>query len=133
MAIPPHNLAAFNASLSARAEVLTQQQLDRMIRMLALEALSRIVLKTPVDTGRARGNWQVGINRPPKGEAERSDPGGGGTIQAGQAALANLPPYPIVYITNNLPYIERLEHGHSGQAPQGMVGVTIEELRALFP
>ncbi len=35
------------------------------------------------------------------------------------------------YIVNSLPYIRRLEHGHSKQArnPNGMLRVTINELR----
>jgi hypothetical protein len=35
------------------------------------------------------------------------------------------------YIVNNLDYIEALENGHSGQAPMGMVEVTLNELKLI--
>jgi len=38
----------------------------------------------------------------------------------------------MVWITNNVDYIEKLEHGGSQQAPQGMVSVTVAELRTMF-
>jgi len=36
------------------------------------------------------------------------------------AALSGLEPYTQVFIQTNLPYAERLEQGHSGQAPDGL-------------
>jgi len=48
------------------------------------------------------------------------------------AALAGLPAYQVVWISNNVDYIEELEHGHSWQAPHGMLAVTVAELRELF-
>jgi len=38
-----------------------------------------------------------------------------------------------VFITNALPYIPALERGHSTQASQGMIGVTIRELKRWVP
>ncbi len=34
-----------------------------------------------------------------------------------------------IFISNCCVYITSLEYGHSGQAPQGMVRVTIEEVK----
>jgi hypothetical protein len=34
----------------------------------------------------------------------------------------------VIWIYNNLPYIERLEFGHSQQAPLGMVRISIAEI-----
>ena len=47
--------------------------------------------------------------------------------------LRSLPPFEMVWISNNVDYIEFLEHGSSQQAPEGMLAVTIEELRMIFP
>jgi hypothetical protein len=103
---------------------------NRAVRMLALEALSRIVLRTPVDTGRARGNWLVGVGDPVRGyDPEGFDPAGTDTIQTGQAILNAAAPGEVLYITNSVPYIVPLEHGHSKQAPAGMVGITLAELQ----
>jgi len=126
------NLADFNSKLERFASNLVEEEFDRFLRMLSLEILRRLVLKTPVDTGRARGNWQVDEGQPPEGELATTDLNGSATIDRGSAQLQNLPNFPHVWIVNNVPYIERLEHGWSGQAPAGMMGVTMREVEAMF-
>lgn len=41
-------------------------------------------------------------------------------MSKGMAALSGLEPYTQVFIQTNLPYAERLENGHSTQAPGGV-------------
>lgn len=101
-------------------------------KKLALEALRRVVLKSPVDTGRFRGNWQVAIGVRPNGVVETVDPSGGATIANGTRPISALDQLDVVYLVNNLPYAQRLEDGYSGQAPQGMVAVTVAEINAFF-
>lgn len=107
-------------------------------KKIVLEALRRIVEKTPVDTGRARGNWQVAINTPITEILDKTDKAGFETVSKGLKAIENLPPYQVVWISNNVEYIEFLEEGHSGQThdsdgrPHGMVELTIAELREIF-
>jgi hypothetical protein len=36
----------------------------------------------------------------------------------------------VVYITNNVDYIIKLEEGHSQRAPSGMVSVTLAEMES---
>lgn len=108
---------------------------DRIVlitRMIGLEVLKRVILKTPVDTGRARGNWFVAIGAPDTRVTDNTDKTGAATINSGQAVITGLTQAQAVYITNNLPYIGRLENGHSQQAPAGMVAVTMAELEAFF-
>lgn len=104
---------------------------DQAMRGLALELTGRIVRRTPVDTGRARGNWHADIGRPRRTVTDAVDPSGGGTIAAASAATAQLAVGRSWFLTNGLPYIRRLEDGWSLQAPSGMVKVTIAELRQL--
>jgi hypothetical protein len=122
------NLASFNAALEKTIQTLPVEGALRLQRMIALEALKRIVLKTPVDTGRARGNWQTTINNPAVGEKQSNTP-----IMDGSTVIGSLKSFGTIFIANNLVYILPLEHGHSQQAPNGMVAVTIEELRSMFP
>lgn len=92
------------------------------VRLMALKLFQGIVLKTPVDTGRARGNWQIGSMTPPRGVNDRTtDP----TAQE-SSALDNYVGQPF-YFVNNLPYIQKLENGSSMQAPTGMVRTTLTE------
>lgn len=123
------NVKAFNAELRKLTKRLPREAIIVMQRKFAFDALRGVVLKTPVKTGRARGNWQVTVNRSPENALERKDKPGQATIDKGTARLTNVPAFAIIYITNNVPYIVYLENGSSEQASQGMVAVTFEELR----
>ena len=101
-------------------------------KLLAMEALQRVVMKSPVDTGRFRGNWRVTIGSPASTPISRIDKGGGTTIGVGSSVIGRINEPRVVYLTNNLPYAVRLEEGWSKQAPAGMVAVTIAELQAFF-
>jgi len=96
-------------------------------QQLCMEALRRVVQKTPVDTGRAKGNWQVGVGESPAGELDTTDPGGEATIQKGNAKIKGLGAFGTCHITNNLPYIVGLEDGHSAKGSH-MVESTLNEL-----
>lgn len=103
-----------------------------VIRKIALDAFSEVVLKTPVDTGRARMNWQPSINAIPGGTLEAFDPSGQLAIAAVQAKVAEFEVGDIIYLANNLPYIESLENGHSrDQAPHGMVKLTAQRFQII--
>jgi hypothetical protein len=109
-----------------------EDKIVQITRMIGLEVLKRVILKTPVDTGRARGNWFVAIGSPSSAANGNPDKPGQTTIDAGSAVITGLTEAQAVWITNNLPYIGRLENGYSQQAPAGMVAVTMAELEAFF-
>lgn len=115
---------------------------DLLIRGLTLEVLSRIVQRTPVDTGRAAGNWNVSQDEPDFSveDAPSRQVPGEADVHAVRAGGET-------YIVNGVPYIEALEYGlypnppaagtgktaggFSTQAPQGMVRVTVAEIQPL--
>jgi hypothetical protein len=78
-----------------------EQGLKELTGRTAGELWERVAGRTPLDTGRARAGWQ----------------------QSGSGLEYQ--------VSNNVPYITALEHGHSSQAPQGMVGITMLEAPAL--
>jgi hypothetical protein len=103
-----------------------------------------IVMDTPVDTGRARANWQASINTPASTASASTDPSGASTVAAGQMA-ATMAYGNVFWIVNNLPYIASLEFGlygkppgsangpktvggYSKQSPRGMVRIAIQNL-----
>ena len=86
---------------------------------MALAMLQEIVLRSPVDTGRFRNNNIVSIVSPVYASTVETDASGAGAISRGAAAMSGLEPYTTVFIQNNLPYAQRLEDGHSKQAPPG--------------
>lgn len=120
------NLAKFNSGLAAfQAEVILQA--TRIQRVIAFELLRRIIIKTPVDTGRARNNWQVTINEPAEGESNDPQASSTGVSTINSVGLGQ-----TIFITNNVPYIIFLEEGSSGQAPAGMLEISISEVAAIF-
>lgn len=79
--------------------------------------------------GRFRGNWQVTFNSPADGETGRIDKSGRMTVSMGNYVLEHFKVgMNAIYFTNNVPYAYPLEMGHSKQAPNGMVGITAENV-----
>lgn len=93
-------------------------------RRLTIEMLEQITIRAPVDTGRFKANNLVSVGEPVFYSVNRYDKDGNETLAYGEAALAALVPYSVVYIQNNLIYAGALEDGHSGQAPAGVYGVS---------
>lgn len=100
---------------------------DLVIRKIALDMFKRVIMKSPVDTGRFKGNWQVAIGSMPAGTLEIDDKTGAATISKVTAATLGLSAGQTIYLVNNLAYARRLEYGHSKQAPSGMVRITVQE------
>lgn len=87
---------------------------------------------TPVDTGAAISNWQVGINVTPAGVLPPYVPGRfrstalenlNATIKAGQSLIDSSKPGDVLHLANNLEYIVDLNNGTSTQAPAGMTAI----------
>jgi len=120
----------------------TERKMDLAVRKIALEMFRKIILKSPVDTGRFRGNWQLAIGSVPEGTLELDDKTGTATIAKGAATVMGINAGDTIYFANNLPYARRLEeggypdgpkveNGRSSQAPNGMVALTIQEFQSI--
>lgn len=111
---------------------VVEEDLSKKIRVIAMAMLSEIVLKSPVDTGRFRANNIVSIGNPVLTYTEQVDKNGGDTITRGLTAMSGLEPYTVLYIQNSLPYAEKLEQGHSKQAPGGIFGVSFTSVTQAY-
>ena len=147
------SIAAFAAKAGAAA--------DAVVRKTVLDIGTKIVERSPVGKkelwldnidrasrglkplpenyvgGRFRANWQYGNYSGagvPSAELDDIDPspaeGNVSTARLAAAIPANACGM-VHVIINNLPYAEKLENGHSTQAPQGMVGLTVQEFRSI--
>lgn len=130
----------------------TEERLNQIVRASCLELFSKIVQRTPVDTGRARANWQIELDgvsgnstvnfSGEKGRAkdrnkdvdkprvERNKARATAVaIENGENAMARLnTDTKMVCIYNNLDYIIPLEYdGISQQAPAGMARISLME------
>jgi hypothetical protein len=101
--------------------------IDLVVRRVSLDVFRRVILKSPVDTGRFKGNWQVGIGSYPTTTLNVLDKTGQVAINKAAGAAATLQAGQTIYLVNNLPYAIGLEFGKSKQAPAGMVRLTIAE------
>lgn len=120
---------SFSSDIEKIAKKLNQS-IESTVRATALELFGSIIEGTPVLTGRAKGNWQTSINEPITSIVDRTDDTeaiaelkdvAGGSI-AGK----------ILWLSNNLPYIRRLEFdGHSSQAPAGMVRINVSRIESI--
>ena len=117
---------SFEKSLSISLDL--SKDINDETRAFALRAFTNIILATPVDEGRARGNWQMSIKSPINSTVNDLDPSGGATIAKGVSVVraAIRVRYPVIWITNNLPYIQKLNEGHSTQAPTKFVETAIK-------
>lgn len=89
-----------------------------------------VISGTPVDEGFARGNWFATLGSPRlTADFEKKDPSGQETIAENNAIIARRRSGQAVYISNNLPYIKRLNEGWSSQAPAGYVEKAIQAAR----
>lgn len=121
------NLAQFNAELDRVSKKMLDEDVVRFIQSVCFEAFRRIVLRTPIDTGRARGNWQIEINRPAEGIVDMEL--WSSVLERAATKLARIPPFSVVHITNNVEYVYYLEYvRRSKQHPEGMVEITLQEL-----
>lgn len=100
-----------------------------VVRKVGIDMFSKTVERTPVDTGRARANWNCSIGTPSFVTSEETDKGG----QVATARIKNtLHDWKEgdLYLMNSLPYIRRLEYDSwSKQAPAGMVRITVAEFQ----
>lgn len=124
----------------------TEFSIKRVFVNYVFALYSSIVKKTPVDTGRARGNWNISVGSVDTTTTNK-------TMKSGLKYTEddiNVNGDTSVFISNNLPYITTLEYGgypnppkkgsynkktktwvtksvggFSKQAPEGMVGVTL--------
>jgi len=114
---------------------------DRAVMAASSAVLHELVQSTPVDTGRAISNWQVGVGSAPADEIPPHVPGTkGSTAEANRSIAEQLGDEQLagyvsgrgqaIHIVNNAKHIGALNDGHSRQAPAGFVEAAVQRGRA---
>ena len=113
-----------------------ERNADRLVKQTALAVDQSVVLASPVDTGRFRSNWRVGLGAPVEGGIEAHSPGKDGSTEGAntqgalgraQAEIAQRRTGQAIWISNTLPYGPRLNNGSSSQAPAGFVEAAVRD------
>jgi hypothetical protein len=122
------SLAAFNRQLSAFGRQVEQAAVDKL-KAAIVAVVDEVVNRTPIDTSRARTNWQTIIGGPATAEVPFVMGAAGSTAsQAYQRAMASAEAATKavrlgnrVWVSNCVPYIHELNKGTSQQAPPNFV------------
>ena len=96
---------------SRKTKAVTQldKEIARGLDSAQRELFMNLVKLTPIDTGHAQKGWK--------------------NVKRISRVLGN--DHTQVIIRNDVPYIQRLDNGYSGQAPQGIVQPAISRTRKL--
>jgi len=122
---------SFSVDLS-RFKVKSQKQAKAVIQKITMEAFKRVILRSPVDTGRFRANWGAAIGAATVGTKESFDKTGSATVAAATLTVFDWNCAGSIYLVNSMAYGPKLEYGHSKQAPAGMVRVTLSEISSHY-
>lgn len=103
-------------------KIKTELKAELSITRILSDIAAEVIYRTPIDTGRARGNWLLGINnRVSSFNYDSLDPSGNATYITLTRSIPFKPSGKVYWIINNTPYILELENGKSRQSPMGMV------------
>lgn len=132
-------MTTFSVPLAQLAEKL-KADVNLVVQKTTVQVFSAVVQKTPVDSGRARANWNISRGAPDATTTESTDQARG---QAEANKALGIPAGGVVFLSNGLPYARVLEYGlypnppkkgtgktaggFSRQAPAGMVRTTAAE------
>ena len=117
---------------------------DLVRRKVILDIAGRVIKKTPVDEGGARGGWQSTLHAKATNDVQRKAQD---AINEAVATVGGLDAETVMFLTNLMPYIEKLEFGgypkkpkkgkgkttggFSTQAPAGMLRITLAEFEGI--
>ena len=113
--------------------------IEIVVKAAALKVFSEVVIRSPVDTGRFRANWNIAYNVMNESTTDELMPDFQPKIDSFRRELLAMPIGGVYWLTNSLPYAMTLEYGlypnppkrytgktkngYSKQAPHGMVRV----------
>ena len=96
-------------SLVDEFNVNTQAKVNKGIRVAIIKTWGDIIKQTPVDEGRARGNWFIDV-RPTSKVTMSKDNTKGANYVVSKTVKFNFLKNNL-FLFNNLPYISKLEYG----------------------
>jgi hypothetical protein len=123
-----------------------KDDINTVRRVTAFEILRRVIMRSPVDTGRFRSNWLATLNNETGGTRNTTDKSGNSALKEGQAVIDSVQGDQSIIIQNNMSYGPKIEYGgftkkpetaktiggYSKQSPKGVVGVTMAQAEQIF-
>jgi hypothetical protein len=106
--------------------------LHTALQQTSLDAISRMIDRTPVDTGAAKAHWFARGTPTESFDKDKTDKSGNSTKARAKRDLKQVRIGDRVYLVNSAPYFIFLERGTSDQAPSGVVAITLAELQLTY-
>lgn len=126
----------FRAFTHEMVKEMEDEQAEKALKKTAIDLLKRVIRKTPVDTGRARGGWLAFLEEENVAVNVSQDAGGNFSqeevqrgIEEGDFEVDFRGASKRIQIMNGVEYIIPLEFGHSEQSPAGMLRIAMREMR----
>lgn len=102
---------------------------DEVLRTATMEIFGRVIDRSPVKSGRFKGNWNASVGAADTSVSDRKDPGGSVTKARVQSSVSSAKSGDEIFLVNALPYARKLEFGSSKQAPLGVIGPVVLEFQ----
>lgn len=130
--VKSRNLSDALNKVLKKHDKLIQAKANKGLRVAIIKTWGDIIKTTPVDTGRARGNWFIDVTLSSKIGGRKANKGASYVVSKTPVELLGTK----LFLFNNLPYINTLEfggfgdgpktiNGFSKQAPEGMVRLNL--------
>lgn len=134
MAEAATNIGVFVRAVKTEIELAGLNQFKIFKKRVAKIALDRVVDRTPVDTGRLKGNWVVGVNNIPSTvDINKFDKGGEGVKSEGRIVIDSLAGlFDDITIVNSISYLRYIHNGTERIAANPFILGVAEELGLEF-
>lgn len=124
-----------------RASINIERDTDKKLRAVCLSLSNKVIQRTPVGNpdlwqsppppeykgGTLRNAWRAAINSVSNDKGTAPDAGASHARGSVTSAISVMKGGDSFSMANNQPYAMKIEEGHSGQAPAGMVRITLAE------
>ena len=120
----------FGTAIARFAEA-TGRNIEEIHKSTTLRLFRAVILSSPVLTGRLRANWICTLEVPATGTTNET--GLENLVAMGNTIEQHQPEQAII-LTNNLPYVQRIEYdgwSHT-KAPRGMVRINLARFKKML-
>ncbi len=117
---------------------------NKLVARSATDFHSRVVFRTPVDTGLLRASWEILVGKITSASVRAFPNITEFNLTSGRAAsirgkvagalarIKNTKRFLTLTVTNPQPYVGKIEDGSSRQAPAGMIRVSLVEVASVY-
>lgn len=100
------------------------RDVDTHHKKIICDIIQQVIVRSPVMDGEFRASHKVTLDAPQNAYEKGFDLSGGKTLAEGLKVASTAKIGGLVYVQTNSPYGDKLENGHSQQAPNGVYALS---------